>query len=140
MTDIVKDIIKNMTKESGKKYSIIVKYRPPVKGNSTEENKTRKKILREEAKRQLDYSKPKWTNVKMKVNYYNGVGGDDSLNVQGGIADALQGIAYLNDNQIRSSSMEEHFLVKDSVGYRVDLEFLEPGLTSNDEEFDEQFM
>ena len=140
MTDIVKDIIKNMAKDTGKKYSIIVKSRPPVKGNSTEENKKRKKILKEEAKKQLNYSQPKWTNVNMKVNYYNGEGKDDTLNVEGGIADALQGIAYVNDNQIRSSSMKEYFLVKDSSGYRVDLEFLEPGRTSHDEEFDKQFM
>lgn len=136
----MKDMVKDFAKDTGKKYSILVKGRPPVKGNSTEENKKRKKMLREEAKKQLDYSKPKWTNVKMKVNYYNGEGGDDSLNVQGGIADALQGIAYLNDKQILNSSMDEHFLVKNSAGYRVDLEFLESGRTSHDEEFDKQFM
>jgi len=128
------------TRDVGKKYSIIVKYRPPVKGNSTEENKTRKKILKEEAVKQLDYSQPKGINVKIKVHYFNGEGGDDTLNVEGGIADALQGIAYVNDNQIRSSSMDEYFLVKDPTWYKVDLEFLHPGLTSHDGELEKQFV
>jgi len=136
MPNATKDIIKNMTKDVGKKYSIFVKGRPPVKGNSTEVNKERKKKLKEEARKQLDYSEPKWTNVNMKVNYYNGEGGDDVLNVEGGIADALQGVAYDNDKQIRSSSMNEYFLVKDPTWYRVDLEFLHPGLMSHDGEFE----
>ena len=134
------EIIKKMTEDVGKKYSIFVKGRPPVKGNSTEENKKRKKMLREAAQKQLDYSKPKWTNLNMAVNYYNGEGGDDSLNVEGGIADALQGIAYNNDKQIHDSSMKEHFIVKDPTWYKVDLEFLHPGLTSHDGEFEKQFM
>jgi len=126
-----------ITKDVGKKYSIIVKHRPPVKGNSSNVNKIRKEVLREEAAKQLDYSKPKWTNVKMKVHYYNGEGRDDVLNVEGGIADALQGIAYSNDKQIRSSSMDEYFLAKDPPWYKVDLEFLHPGLMSHDGEFQE---
>jgi len=128
----IEKIIKSMTKDVGKKYTIIVKYRPPVKGNSTPENKIRKQKLKDEARKQLDYSEPKWTHVKMKIQYYNGEGGDDVLNVEGGIADALQEAAYDNDKQIRSSSIDEYMPDKEPTWYRVDLEFLHPGIMPHD--------
>ena len=131
---IAEKMIKSMSEDVGKKYSIIVKYRPPVKGNSTPENKIRKQKLKEEATRQLDYSKPKGNNVKMKIQYYNGEGGDDVLNVEGGIADALEGVAYDNDRQIRSSCIDEHFLSKNPTWYKVDLEFLGLGITSYEDD------
>lgn len=130
--------VENMFKDTGKKYSIIIQYRPPVKGNSTDENKLRKEKLREEAIKQLDYSTPKGIHVKMKIHYYNGEGEDDLLNVEGGIADALQEIAYKNDNQIWSSSVDQYFVVKDPTWYKIDLEFLHPGVISHDGELERQ--
>lgn len=128
----VEKMIKSISENAGKKYSIIVKYRPPVKGNSTPENKIRKQKLKEEATKQLDYSNPKGDNVKMKIHYYNGEGGDDVLNVEGGIADALEGVAYNNDRQIRSSCIDEHFLRKEPTWYKIDLEFLGLGIRFHD--------
>jgi len=75
----------------------------------------------------------------MKIYYYKKEGEDDLLNVEGGIADALEGVAYKNDKQIWSSSIEQHFVTKDPSWYRIDLEFLNPAIPSSDGEFSKQF-
>lgn len=130
--------IRCMLRDAGRKCSIVVKFRPPVKGNYFDNNKERFEKLRQEAGRQLDYDEPITNQVKMKIFYYNGEGGDDLLNVEGGIADALEGIAYKNDRQIQSSCIEEFLVVKDPTWFKVELEFLDAGMEAHDGEFEKQ--
>ena len=74
----------------------------------------------------------------MKINYYNGEGNDDLLNIEGGIADALNKIAYEDDRQVWHSSIDQYLVFKDPTWYKIELQFLEPGIIPRDGELEKQ--
>jgi len=108
---------------------ILVKDRPPVKTAVYDRNnlQRRKKLLEEttrvakETKRAFElYGK----RVKMTISYRRSEGKHDAANIVGGIADAMQGPYYQDDNQIA----EIHYIeqpvkkVKKKDEYEVILE------------------
>lgn len=103
-------------------FKIQVKYNPPVKGGQHPDEKNRKEMLRNEAKKQLGYNVPKPNLVILSVKHYNSTSAADALNVLGGIADVLSDIAYEDDSQIVESHYKKIWDKKD--WYIVELNFL----------------
>jgi len=109
---------------------------PPVKQpgpNEKEKNKQRQVRLRQEAlniARESDWPVHLY-DKKMKLTIYfnRGQAKTDSANIIGGIADALQGPCYHNDNQLNEVHYSEQVKSKKKYKrdrYQVTLEPLDP--------------
>ena len=118
-------------------FSILVVDRPPIKGYYNEENKRRTEKLQDEAIKQLGNFKPQSHRVKVKIDYYGG-GKEDITNAEGGIHDALNKIAFDDDRDLIYASMQWHLVIKDPTWYKIDIEFLSPGMYSEDGELEKQ--
>ncbi len=83
---------------------------PPYKQTPANKNerilqKARREALRTKA-REICKS-PRNDYVSLDILYWRGKGGADPANIIGGIADALQGIVYDNDSQIKTIHYSE---------------------------------
>lgn len=101
---------------------IYVIYRPPYKQTpaDTQERENQERYvaaLREEAKKL--FKSPFQRNVKIIIEYNRNQGRADSMNILGGIADALEEIAYLNDSQITEIHYVERRGVQDEYWIEV---------------------
>src|SRR5438094_241979 len=78
---------------------------PPYKqapaSRAEQNNQTvRRGLLQERAREELGSSEPLGQRCAIAIHYSRRLGRSDSGNIVGGILDALQGIAYHNDNQV----------------------------------------
>jgi len=71
-----------------------------------------KNALIENAKKTFKSPLPRTVKIKLAIKYRRSQGKADSLNIIGGIGDALQKIAYFNDRQI----VEVHYI--EEIGER----------------------
>ena len=103
-----------------------VKEIPPYKQTPADERekenqKMRTDVLKREARDyfRIPISRRK---VRLTIEYHRGKGRSDAANVIGGVADALNGIAYDDDNQIaeihyreRNGNIDEYWVTVEEV-------------------------
>lgn len=99
-----------------------VKSRPPYKqapadANERKNQQSYRMALIAEAK--IHFAKPASGNLRMEIKYGRGRGAMDSANIIGGIADTLQGIAYLNDRQLVEVHYFEQKEGEDAYSIRI---------------------
>ena len=81
----------------------------PAKNERKAQNE-RREALRKKAREIFDL--PNSNNVSLNIIYSRHKGKADTANIIGGIADALQGVAYKNDRQIKTI----HYCEKEGKG------------------------
>ena len=96
--------------------------RPPYKqtpaGASERKNqKAYRDALVAEARR--SFPQPREGRIRIDVSYSRASGRADAMNILGGIADSLQGIAYLNDRQIVNVNYSERKARTDQYTVRL---------------------
>lgn len=99
-----------------------VKGKPPYKqapADSSERinKKTYRDSLIAEAKKH--FTQPNRAELKIDVSYLRGDGRADAMNIIGGIADSLEGIAYHNDRQLVEVHYRERRAVADEYVIRI---------------------
>lgn len=99
-----------------------VKSRPPYKQTPADANERMNQqayrtALIAEAKKH--FVEPASGNLRIEINYGRARGVMDSANIIGGIADVLQGIAYINDRQLVEVHYSEQKAGDDGYAVRI---------------------